>query len=69
LDVVILIIAIDRISVSRYRVVTIGYIDIVIGKFVVFKLSGGVDLVVVVYSSFICMLRMILFVFLVPIFR
>ena len=69
LDVVILIIAIDRISVSRYRGVTIGYIDIVIGKFVVFKLSGRVDLVVEVYSSFIGMLRMILFVFLVPVFR
>lgn len=69
LDIVILIIAIDCISVSRNGVVVVGYIDIVICKFVVLKLRGGVDFVVVVSSSLGGMFRMILFVFLVSVFR
>jgi hypothetical protein len=68
LYIVILIIAIDRVSIPRYRIVTIGYIGIVICKFVVFKLSGSIDLIVVVDFRFIGMLGMILFILLISVF-
>ncbi len=69
LYIVVLIVSKERVPVSRYRVVVIRYTHIVIHKFIVFKLSSGVDFLVMVNSKFGAGIRMILLVFLVSVLR